>query len=132
LGTAVFTALGAFALAAVATVRFGGYGAALQTLGEAILPLVNGGRALEGSLLPAAAQGIVLARAIVELVPVALASSGLLMLLANLWLAGRVVLISGRLPRPWPDVPSVLRLPRLTPVLVAGGAALAVLDGLPG
>ena len=44
----------------------------------------------------------------------------------NLWLAGRIVLVSGRLSRPWPDV-STMALPFAAPialaVLVAGAFA---------
>jgi hypothetical protein len=43
--------------------------------------------------------------------------------LFNLWLAGRIVRTSGRLARPWPDLPA-MRLPRWA--LLAGVAALAV------
>jgi hypothetical protein len=37
--------------------------------------------------------------------------SGLMLMMANLWLAARTAQISGRLPTPWPDVPYNLRLP---------------------
>ena len=44
-------------------------------------------------------------------------------LVANLWLAARVVDISGLLGRPWPDLPSTLRLPK--PAFAILGLALA-------
>jgi hypothetical protein len=40
----------------------------------------------------------------------------------NLWLAGRIVRVSGRLPRPWPDL-SAMALPRMAPVLLAAAVA---------
>ena len=44
------------------------------------------------------------------------------MLSVNLWLAARAVKVSDRLPRPWPNLPDHLRLPRLA---AAGFAVLA-------
>jgi hypothetical protein len=42
--------------------------------------------------------------------------------LANLWLAGRVVKLSGRLKRPWPDL-GMTRLPRYVAALLAAAIA---------
>ena len=42
--------------------------------------------------------------------------------LANLWLAGRIVKLSGRLKRPWPDL-GTAALPRYAPALLAGAMA---------
>lgn len=49
----------------------------------------------------------------------------------NLWLAGRIVNLSGRLRRPWPDV-AALRLPSFTPILLAGAVAGTFLPDLAG
>lgn len=49
--------------------------------------------------------------------------------LINLWVAGRVVRTSGRLPRPWPDL-SAINLPPLTLIAFAGGILGAALPGL--
>jgi len=49
----------------------------------------------------------------------------------NLWLAGRIVGLSGRLNRPWPDL-STLTLPPLTPGLLALALAGAFLPDLGG
>jgi hypothetical protein len=51
--------------------------------------------------------------------------------LFNLWLAGRVVSVSGRLRRPWPDLP-MLTLPKQTPLFLAGAIALTFLPGVLG
>jgi hypothetical protein len=40
----------------------------------------------------------------------------------NLWLAARIVSLSGRLRRPWPEVPA-LALPPVAPLLLAGALA---------
>jgi hypothetical protein len=51
--------------------------------------------------------------------------------LFNLWIAGRVVSVSGRLRRPWPDLP-MLTLPKQAPLFLAGAIALTFLPGVPG
>jgi hypothetical protein len=56
------------------------------------------------------------------LLPPAAAMSFLVLNCVNLWLAGRVVRVSGRLPRPWPNV-SDLSLPLVAPVLLAVSVA---------
>lgn len=49
-------------------------------------------------------------RIVVAIAPALLAGMLTLILAANLWLAGKVVAISGRLARPWPDISGV-RMP---------------------
>jgi hypothetical protein len=51
-----------------------------------------------------------------------------LALALNLYLAGRAVAMSGRLPRPWPDVPGT-RMPPLALGVLAGGTILALGPG---
>jgi len=51
--------------------------------------------------------------------------------LVNLWLAGRVVRVSGHLRRPWPDL-STTALPPFASALLAAVFALSFLAGLPG
>jgi hypothetical protein len=51
--------------------------------------------------------------------------------LFNLWIAGRVVSVSGRLRRPWPDLP-MLTLPKQAPLFLAGAIALTFLPGVLG
>jgi hypothetical protein len=50
--------------------------------------------------------------------PAAAAAATSLVILLNLWLAGRIVRISGRLRRPWPDVPA-MQFPPLAPLVLA-------------
>ncbi|MCJ2061815.1 hypothetical protein MKK63_03750 [Methylobacterium sp. J-088] len=67
-----------------------------------------------------------MADALARVVP-AFAANGLALLLAfYLWASARIVKISGRLPRPWPDLPSTT-MPRIT--LAALGAALLMCLG---
>ena len=58
----------------------------------------------------------------VVLFPPAAAVSLLVINSFNLWLAGRIVLVSGRLPRPWPDL-SALSLPFAAPIALAASVA---------
>lgn len=48
----------------------------------------------------------------------------------NLWLAARIVKVSGRLKRPWPDL-TTASLPWIALALLAGGIAGTMLAGLP-
>lgn len=52
--------------------------------------------------------------------------------LGGLWLSGRIALISGRLPRRWPDVATELRLPAWLLGLVAISSAVSLLPGTVG
>jgi hypothetical protein len=61
----------------------------------------------------------------VRIIPPAAAATSAVTNLLNLWLAGRVVDRSGRLRRPWPDLPA-LRLPRMA----ATGFVIAILGAL--
>ncbi|GBU18343.1 MULTISPECIES: DUF2232 domain-containing protein [Methylobacterium] len=62
----------------------------------------------------------------------ALATQGLALLLTfYLWAAARIVKISGRLPRPWPDIPST-RMPRAVVALLGLAVVLAFVPGYAG
>jgi hypothetical protein len=65
------------------------------------------------------------------LLPAASAVSTMGSLLINMWLAGRITLASGRLPRPWPDL-AALAYPMGTPLLLAVATGAGLLSGLPG
>jgi hypothetical protein len=51
--------------------------------------------------------------------------------LINLWLAGRIVKVSGRLQRPWPDL-SAMKFPSYAPILLAVGLLAAFAHVLAG
>ena len=71
------------------------------------------------------------ADALARVVP-AFAANGLALLLAfYLWASARIVKISGRLPRPWPDIPSTA-MPRSTLVAVAAAVAMCFAPGYVG
>jgi len=71
------------------------------------------------------------ADALARVVP-AFAANGLALLLAfYLWASARIVKISGRLPRPWPDIPSTA-MPRTALVAVAVAVAMCFAPGYVG
>jgi len=68
---------------------------------------------------------------LVAITPAAVGASMLIIIVVNLWLAGRIVRISGRLPRPWPSLPG-MRFPVLAPAALGAAIAGAFLPGLAG
>lgn len=64
-------------------------------------------------------------------VPPAIVVFWILTTLVNLWLAGRIVKTSGRLTRPWPDLPA-MRLPRWTGAALGLSLVAAFLPGMIG
>jgi hypothetical protein len=68
---------------------------------------------------------------LVRAVPPAAAVLATLISMFNLWFAGRIVRISGRLPRPWPDL-ATLMLPPITSGLLALAIAGTFLPDLAG
>ncbi|WP_026605995.1 hypothetical protein [Methylocapsa acidiphila] len=115
-----------------ASFRAGGFEAALDGAIKEATPILESLTAnqpmLAGKLdIHAVARWVALAMA-----PM-MAASTLVMLLANLWLAGRVVQVSGRLPRPWPNIARELQLPRIYALVFAAALVAAYfLTRLPG
>ena len=68
---------------------------------------------------------------LVVVTPLGIAVVSTVVNLANLWLAGRIVKVSGRLRRPWPHLPALQFSPR-TPFLLAAAVAGTFLPGLIG
>jgi hypothetical protein len=68
---------------------------------------------------------------IVALVPAIAASVFCLFFTVNPWLAAKAVAVSGRLPRPWPYLPST-RMPLTAVALLAGGVLAAFAPGFVG
>ena len=63
--------------------------------------------------------------------PWAIAASWLIMAMVNLWAAGHVTRLSGRLGRPWPDL-AATALPRAMPVAFAAAIGASFLPGMTG
>jgi hypothetical protein len=81
--------------------------------------------------IPGVADADRLVGFLVLVVPPAAAVVSTLTQVVNLWLAGRIVNVSGRLKRPWPDLPQ-MRFPRFTPALMGAAVAGSFLPDLLG
>lgn len=109
-------------LGAVLILRSGGFDAAVSYLGGRLDTLV-------GQTASQELSGTTSTRRVVQLLPVLMAASTFLMLVANLWLAGRVVERSGLLTRPWPALPENIRLPRFAVGIMAAAGVVAFAGG---
>ena len=127
-GIGIAVALGWIAMVSRAT--GGDFEAAIDAMAQKLAPALEG--LISGAELPKGATSVELARGMLRALPVAAAGSSVTMMLANLWLAGRVTRQSGLLERPWPDTPRDFAMPRAALGLVAGGMVLGFLDGLAG
>jgi len=66
---------------------------------------------------------------LVTVVPPAAAVIATVTSMVNLWLAGRIVSFSRRLPRPWPDIPA-MTFPPLSAAVLAVAVALSFTGGI--
>ncbi|MFE1598642.1 DUF2232 domain-containing protein [Methylobacterium sp. ID0610] len=66
-----------------------------------------------------------------RLAPAVMGVTFTLLLVFYLWAAARIVHLSGRLPRPWPDLPAT-QMPRRLLWGLAGAVVLALAPGFPG
>ena len=117
-----------FGMASVAWAA-GGLSGAAEALARRLAPLVES-MAGGAANLPQGLDALEFTRFAVRLLPAAMAGSALLMLVVNLWVAGRVVAVSGRLARPWPDVAAEFVLPKPMLAALAASAAAVALGGL--
>ena len=76
-------------------------------------------------------QLLEIARTIVKLLPAASAISWMGALLFNLWLAGRIMLASSQLERPWPDLAALTYSPAV-PFVMAAATFASLVGGWPG
>lgn len=89
-------------------------------------------RSPSGAPAPTAEQTDRLLDLLVIVVPIGAAVLATVTNTVNLWLAARIVAMSGRLKRPWPDI-AALRLPGSAAMLLAlGCAGVVLLDGMGG
>lgn len=105
--------------------------AALRGAFERMLRLQTGTPAGSPLVMRGVSNPELLLDVMVTVVPLLAAVLTTVTHLFNLWLAGRVVSVSGRLRRPWPDVPA-LSLPKQTPLYLAAAIAGAFLPGVLG
>jgi Predicted membrane protein (DUF2232) len=98
---------------------------------QRVLRLETGGAADEPLNLPGITEPERLIALLAIMLPSVAAGCGALTLVLNLWIAGRVVDLSGRLKRPWPDIPG-MAFPRSAPALLALALAIAFVPALVG
>jgi hypothetical protein len=123
LAAAVFIAAGAVQLSLMWYGK-GGYGGAVAALSAEIRAAIAASGA--DRALPPDLSADELARAVVEFAPTALSTGAAIMQLANLYLAARSVQLSGRLRRPWRDIPTGFLLPRWLSLPAAAALAFAL------
>ena len=132
----LWIALGGAAITLLGVVFLGGgdhgaYRAMVRETFESFIRLQT--RTPAGTPLPPV-RGIAaedLVNGIVAAMPFFVASSFAMILTLNLWIAAKVVAISGRLPRPWPYIPAAA-MPRASLSLLLGAAVLSFLPGFAG
>lgn len=98
------------AIAVSVSMLYGGFDHALEKLAGEVLPILE--PLLSRVKVPAGVDAHYLAKTLVLAAAPAAAGGSLFMMMLNLWFAGRVVQLSGQLPRSWPDIAAELRLPR--------------------
>jgi hypothetical protein len=104
---------------------------ALRRTFERILRMQTGDAAGAPLSLPGIADPNRLLNILVTAIPPAAAVLSTLTSLANLWLGGVIVRASGRLKRPWPNIPA-MTFPPYAPMLLAFAVAGTFLPDLPG
>jgi hypothetical protein len=121
----LWSALLSAVLVAAALLQFGGNAAIIRATFHANFRMLVAEQTHVAT--PDAATEAVIT-AIVFLLPAAAAALTTLIQLFNLWLAARIVRISGRLRRPWPEL-AELRFPAATTVALAAALAACFVPG---
>jgi hypothetical protein len=98
---------------------------------ERVLRLQMGTKAGEPLVLPGIEEPEHLLSLFAVVMPPVAATVSLVTLTLNLWIAGRVVNMSGRLKRPWPDIPG-MTFPRAAPALLAAAIAASFVPDIVG
>jgi hypothetical protein len=136
LGRIIFwAALIAFGLVAFAVLQFGtdfeSYQKSLRAAFERVLKMQARIGADQPLKLPGVQNPEQFLNTLVSVMPPAAAVLSMLTNLINLWLAGRVARVSGRLRRPWPDL-TAISLPLAATLSLAAALVISFLSGMPG
>ncbi len=110
--------------------RMGGFDTLMASAIKEGQPIVES--MLKDSQAAGAIDATQITRFLVMAAPVGIAASQLLTMTVNLYLAGRVSLISGNLPRRWPSIADDLSIPPAFGALFAAACGLTFLGGMPG
>jgi predicted membrane protein DUF2232 len=98
---------------------------------ERVFRQQTGGAADEPLSFPGISEPQRLLELFAVVMPPIAAMASTLILTLNLWMAGRVVKVSGRLTRPWPDIPA-MTFPRWAPALLAAAALVSFVPDFAG
>ena len=115
---AVIGMLGAGAVLTAVILIYGGYAEGAKQVTSALAALASDAFDAKDS-----DEARIFAESLVHFGPAAIAASTLLMLSVNLYAAARSTQLSHRLQRPWPDLPTSLRVPWPLGVVAIGCAA---------
>lgn len=125
----------AFALATFVVLQFGTsfeeYQKEIRATFERVLRLQARIAADQPLKLPGVQNPEQFLNTLVAIMPAAAAVLSMLTSIVNLWLAGRVARVSGRLRRPWPDL-NEISLPMAAAILLAAALAVSFASGMPG
>jgi hypothetical protein len=131
----VWAALLAAILVCLVILNFGldadSFRAGLRRAFQQILRAQAGTPADKPLVLPGVSDPSRLIELMVVIIPPAAAVLATVTNVVNLWLAAQVVKISGRLRRPWPDLPA-MTFPTYVPALLAGAVLASFAPGLLG
>lgn len=119
-GTAALATIGS---ALVMTTDYDAYRGVIARIIENLLGEMNRSRLIN---LPPEVNLPELANSLAPAVPVGIGASFVTTITANLWIAGKVVKVSGRLPRPWPYIPAATIPRSALPLLVLALVASAL------
>jgi hypothetical protein len=107
------------------------YRATVKEIFERVIRLQLGTPAGEPLKLPNGGDPAAALDLLATVMPPIAAAIAMLTSLFNLWLAGRIARVSGRLKRAWPDL-SALNFPAMTPVALLAAIALSFLASIVG
>jgi hypothetical protein len=116
----------------VASTHFGGYEEAVSAVARRIEPVLRDSLEKSGAKLPPNFDAKDWADWVPRAMPGFAVASAVIMMAANLWLAGRVAVMSQQFPKEWPDIPFALVVPRVVMFVFAGATLVAFAGGLVG
>lgn len=111
----------------VATITFGSIDEALNPIRARAFLLLDS--MVRDKELPDTVNPTELSGQVARAVPALVASYGVMIHIANLWLGAFIARTSGLLTRPWPDIAMDYRLPRAVAGVFLSGLALTFFDG---
>lgn len=122
----------AAAMVLVGSAYMGGYEAFRAEITKSMTALLEEAfKTPSAPKLPDGANPAELARYVAMAMPPVIAGWAALSYALNMWLAGRVTLVSQRLQRPWTATPEALRMPKAAALAMAASIAATAIDGLP-